>query len=64
MKERYTLYQELSEYTEPLEGFTIVDVRVAYIRKLAILGDREPPGYSQLQPSILFLSLGPLDRYP
>ena len=37
---------------------TIVDVGVAYIGKLAILGDREPPGYSQLQPSIVFLSLG------
>ena len=36
----------------------IVDVRVTYITKLAILGDREPSGYSQLQPSVLFLSLG------
>ena len=41
-----------------MEGIEIVDVRVASIRKLAILGNREPLGYSQLQPSTVFLSLG------
>ena len=48
---------ELVEYVTACM-YRIVDVRVAYIRKLAILGNREPPGYSQLQPSVLFLSLG------
>ena len=44
--------------------FKIVDVRVAYIRKLAFLGDRDHIVTANYKNSILFLSTGPLDLNP
>ena len=42
----------------------IVDVRVAYIRKLAILGNREPLVTANYSPVLCSYLWGPLDLNP
>ena len=47
-----------------ISAYQIVDVRVAYIRKLAILGNREPLVTANYSPVFCSYLLGPLDLNP
>ena len=50
--------------TRNLSVFPIVDVRVAYIRKLAILGDRDHIVTANYSPVLCSYLWGPLDLNP